>query len=130
MTQHHYSREKSKADQVVGFSYIDVNDSIVKGLGDGVADDNVTKVDIPSNATGAILYVEISSGELRVSDNGGVPSSTSKRGRPVTKTGTMIYLGVSSTYKGSIAGLDNCKMICSAGATARVQVTYVRNVDR
>lgn len=129
MTQHHYSREKSKADQVVGFSYIDVG-TTVKGLGDGVADDNVTKVDIPTNATGAILYVEIASGELRVSDNGGVPSSTDKRGRPVTKTGTIIYLGVSSTYKGSIAGLENCKMICSAGTTARVQVTYVRNVDR
>lgn len=129
MTQHHYNKNISKADQVVGFSYLDVTDSGVKELKDGVADDGVTTVLIPPSATGAVLYVEIASGEMRVLDNGGTPNVATKRGRVVTKTGTLIYLGVISTYKGATSMLEDFKAICSTGATARIQITYLRNVD-
>ena len=126
MKHANYKKSTRIADEIVGYSFISVDDSTEFTLADGV-DDASASVPIPGQATGCIIVCAITDGDqMRISVNGGRPDITDKHGYLVDVNNVEIHLGKTSLSDGSRSEMDNFKAICETGKTATLSVTYVQ----
>lgn len=116
------------ADRFVGYSYLDIDDSDVFQLADGV-DDAAAAVPIPNDATGAYITIEHTSSApvIRVSSNGSVPDIAASRGVAIYEDQSEIHVGSTAQHFARKEELDNFKVVIDTGKTARLHITYIDN---
>ncbi|MBL7942760.1 MAG: hypothetical protein JNM00_08345 [Flavobacteriales bacterium] len=121
------------ADVIVGYCVLDVDDSAVVGLDDGV-DYAGSPVTIPSSATGAVINFKTlsTSGQCYFSTNGDDPNPATDEGDVVDDAKVVfaeIIIGKTSEAKGDPGEIRDFKARCASGGTCRIEVTYMRYED-
>ena len=127
---HHSKKSKTIADEILGYCLLDVDDSAVKQLSDGV-DYAAGAVAVPSEATGALIIFKTLStgGKTYFTLHEDPPEPVDDKGDLVYETEWVeyeLYIGKTSQSSGHLNEWRDCKTRCNSAHTARLEVTYIR----